>query len=172
LTDYLFQSADKLSVITLNINVDDDVSLNIDTAIPCALIINELVSNSLKYAFPPPVDGRERGGLSNLGRDRICIELTGRPACRDACGAGRHKGAALEDNNQAPSWEGLGVGREFTLIVSDNGVGFPQNLDFRNAESLGLQLVNALVNQLKGTIELDRSHGTAFKIMFRAKNVR
>jgi PAS domain S-box-containing protein len=156
LTSYLFQSADKLSVITLNINVDDDISLNVDTAIPCGLIINELVSNSLKHAFPEGV-----GGTTPFHCE-ICIELTH-----------RRKGTApVEDNNRSPSWEGLGVGWEFTLIVSDNGVGFPQNLDFRNAESLGLQLVNALVNQLKGTIELDRSHGTAFKIMFRAKNMR
>ncbi|MBM3240635.1 PAS domain S-box protein [Candidatus Poribacteria bacterium] len=134
LTGYLFQSVDNLGVITLNINVDDDVSLNINTAIPCGLIINELVSNSLKHAFP-----RDREG-------KICIAFTGVPT---------------EDNNVA-----------FTLIVSDNGVGFSQNLDFRNPESLGLQLVTALVNQLKGTIELDRSHGTAFKITFRAKKVR
>jgi PAS domain S-box-containing protein len=168
LTSYLFQSADKLSVITLNINVDDDVSLNVDTAIPCGLIINELVSNSLKHAFPEGLPVRASrtqtgvGGTTPFHRE-ICVELTS-----------RHKGAApTEDNNRSQPLqgeeEGLGVGEEFTLIVSDNGVGFPQNLDFRNAKSLGLQLVNALVNQLKGTIELDRSHGTAFKIMFRAK---
>jgi len=153
LTSYLFQSADNLGVITLNINADDDVSLNIDTAIPCGLIINELVSNSLKHAFPedlPVRASRTQTGVVGITpfQRELCIELTH-----------RRKGAAPDDNNG-----------EFTLIISDNGVGFPQNLDFRNAESLGLQLVNALVNQLKGTIELDRSHGTAFKIMFRAKN--
>ena len=53
-----------------------------------------------------------------------------------------------------------------TLIVSDKGIGLPEDLDFRNTESLGLQVVVALVEQLKGTIELDRSEGTAFKIVF------
>ena len=54
----------------------------------------------------------------------------------------------------------------FTLMVSDDGVGLPKDLDFRNTESLGLQLVNTLVAQLEGTIELDRRGETAFKITF------
>lgn len=56
---------------------------------------------------------------------------------------------------------------EFELIISDNGVGFPENLDFRNTKSLGLQLVNSLVDQLDGSIELDRTHGTKFIIKFK-----
>ncbi len=55
----------------------------------------------------------------------------------------------------------------FSLIVSDNGIGLPEDLDFRNTDSLGLQLVVALVEQLEGTIELDRSEGTAFEIVFK-----
>jgi two-component sensor histidine kinase len=55
-------------------------------------------------------------------------------------------------------------GGQSSLIVSDNGVGFPEDLDFRDTGSLGLQLVNTLVDQLEGTIELDRSVGMAFKI--------
>lgn len=38
---------------------------------------------------------------------------------------------------------------EITLVVRDNGVGFPKDLDFRNPESLGLKLVLTLVRQLK-----------------------
>ena len=53
---------------------------------------------------------------------------------------------------------------QFTLMVRDNGVGFPEDLDSRNTESLGLQLVNTLVDQVEGTIELDRSNGTEFRI--------
>jgi PAS domain S-box-containing protein len=102
-----------------------DVPLDINTAIPCGLIINELISNSLKYAFP---DGQE---------GEILIKLY----------------ASKEDTS--------------TLIVSDKGIGLPEDLDFRNTESLGLQVVVALVEQLKGTIELDRSEGTAFKIVFK-----
>lgn len=51
-------------------------------------------------------------------------------------------------------------------MVSDTGVGFSRDLDFRDAGSSGLQLVNTLVEQLEGTIELDRSGGTTSKITF------
>jgi PAS domain S-box-containing protein len=52
------------------------------------------------------------------------------------------------------------------LTVRDNGVGFPENLDFRAAKSLGLQIVNDLVCQLGGEIKLDRKGGTKFIISF------
>ena len=55
---------------------------------------------------------------------------------------------------------------QFVLIVSDNGVGFPKNLDFQNTESLGLQLVNTLAAQLRGRVELSSNGGTEFKITF------
>jgi len=124
LASYIFQSYGANSnVIQLKINVDD-VFLGVDTAIPCGLIINELVSNSLKYAFPAGRAGEIR------------IELWS------------------DDDGQ------------FTLMVSDNGVGLPKDLDFRATQSLGLQLVHTLVEQLEGTIELDRSGEMAFKITF------
>jgi two-component system response regulator len=110
-------------VISLNISVRE-VMLEIDTAIPCGLIINELVSNSLKYAFP--------GGKTG----KITIDMH------------------LEDGNQ------------LILIVSDDGVGLPAGLDFRNTETLGLQLVNTLTDQLKGLIEVQGKQGTEFKIIF------
>ncbi len=59
-------------------------------------------------------------------------------------------------------------GDEFELIISDNGVGLPENIDFRNIDvSLGLRLVNALVNQLNGSIKLNKSEGTKFIVKFR-----
>ena len=54
----------------------------------------------------------------------------------------------------------------YVLNISDNGVGLPKNFDFKNTESLGLQLVNMLVQQLKGKISVDVSNGTTFKIIF------
>jgi PAS domain S-box-containing protein len=123
LANYLFRSYGvNTNLIKLKIHVDD-VSLGVDAAIPFGLVVNELVSNSLKHAFP---DDR-------AGEIRITLRLDG--------------GQSL-------------------LMVSDNGVGFPENLDFRDTRSLGLQLVNTLVDQLEGTIELDRSEGAAFKITF------
>ncbi|MCW7073577.1 MAG: PAS domain S-box protein [Methanophagales archaeon] len=110
------------SIVALKINAGS-VLLDINTAISCGLIINELVSNSLKYAFTECKEGE------------IYIELH-------------------SDNNM------------YTLIFSDNGVGFPDDLDFRSTETLGLQLVITLIKQLKGTIEINRSGGTRFKITF------
>jgi PAS domain S-box-containing protein len=102
----------------------DDIFLNIDTAIPCGLILNELVSNSLKHAFPDGKEGEIRIGLHSENDHR------------------------------------------FTLTVKDDGVGLPKDLDFRNTESLGLQLVNTLVDQLEGSINLHNSEGTSFQISF------
>jgi PAS domain S-box-containing protein len=54
----------------------------------------------------------------------------------------------------------------FTLSVSDNGIGIPEDLDIENLESLGLQLVTTLVEQLDGELELKRENGTEFVIRF------
>lgn len=110
----------------VNLKIDaNNIWLNIDTAIPCGLIINELVSNSLKHAFPQP-------SLDNE------ISIAIHPA----------------------------DGNRFRLVVSDNGRGFPQGIDFRDTDSLGLQLVCTFTEQLEGAIELDTRNGTAFIITF------
>jgi two-component sensor histidine kinase len=103
----------------------DNVSLGVNTAIPCGLIINELISNSLKHAFPEGNEGEIR--VAMFTNDKAEIELT----------------------------------------VSDNGVGIPENLDFRDTDSLGLTIVNALTAQLRGTIDLNREKGTRFVITFK-----
>ena len=103
----------------------ENASLNIDTAIPCGLLMNELVSNALKHAFP---EGR---------RGTIWVEFS-----------------SLAE-------------QEFLLTVKDNGVGFPESLDWENSGSLGLRLVNSLVNQIDGTVEIDRTEGTKFQIKFK-----
>ena len=54
----------------------------------------------------------------------------------------------------------------YVLNVKDNGVGFPDDIDFKNTESLGLQLVNNLVSQIEGTVELDCTNGSSFNIIF------
>ncbi len=101
-----------------------EVILDVNKGIPCGLIINELVSNALRHAFP---DGRQ---------------------------------GIIEVRMQSDSSGGI------LLIVSDNGAGFPEYIDFRNTKSLGMQLVTSLVSQLDGTIELGKSEGTAFTINF------
>jgi PAS domain S-box-containing protein len=58
-------------------------------------------------------------------------------------------------------------GDNFVLKISDNGTGFPEHIDFRNTDSLGMQLVNSLVEQIDGKIELYRNKGTEFRITFK-----
>ena len=124
LSSYLMRSfAVEARGVTVRLDVDS-IEMGIDQAIPCGLIINELVSNALKYAFP-----EERKG-------EVHIQFR------------RHGD------------------RQFHLIVGDNGIGFPNHLDYQNTSSLGLQLVNSLASQLGGTIELSRIDGTEFHISF------
>lgn len=98
--------------------------LNVNTAVPCGLIINELVTNSLKYAFSEKNEGKIKIDF-NLDRNGVCV-----------------------------------------LVVSDTGVGFPKDLAYRNARTLGLRLVGALVRQIRGNITLVESAGTVFRIIF------
>jgi len=101
-----------------------DVRLGVDTAVPCGLLITELISNSLTHAFP----SRRKGKV------QVRLHPT--------------------ENNR------------FELTISDNGVGFPREVDFRSARSIGLQLVNKLAEQLQATIEIHTSDGTDFKMTF------
>jgi two-component sensor histidine kinase len=131
LTDNLFLSYEvRDRIINPKIHIEN-VTLNVDKIIPCALIINELVSNSLKYAFPNSLK-RE------CEKDEIHICL-----CHN-------------------------TENEFRLTVSDNGIGLPKGLEIQNCESLGMKLVNVLVKQLKGTIQIGTNCGTEIAITFKA----
>jgi two-component sensor histidine kinase len=126
LTSYLLSAYEcRTDDIRLNLQVED-VCLDPDAAIAIGLIVNELVSNALKHAFPPAWEGE----------GEIGVEL-----------------GALADGR-------------FRLQVTDNGVGFPPQLDLKATGSLGLRLVTMLTQQLQGTLELGRGAGTIFKIIF------
>jgi two-component sensor histidine kinase len=100
------------------------IRLNMDTAIPLGLLINELVTNSLKYAFP-------NGAVGNL---------------------------SIVINHVEP---------HYTMCISDDGVGFPEDYDFEKASSLGLRLVMNLVTQLEGTLVRGNAKGTRYDITFK-----
>jgi two-component sensor histidine kinase len=121
LTAHLSQShVTESSGISIEMHLDE-VVLDVDTAIPCGLILNELITNALKYAFP---DGRS-GSIHIMLRaaaDRV------------------------------------------TLCVRDTGIGLPASLDFRHTESLGLQLVGMMTEQLGGTLALTCEGGTTFTV--------
>ena len=76
------------------------------------------------------------------------------------------------------AWSGIGVGVMVGVGVSVGvrmadgaGMGIPQEFDFRNTDSLGLQLANSLAAQLGGAVELDRTNRTTFTITFMGRAV-
>ena len=107
--------------ITLRLELKP-VWVNSEIATPCGLIVNELITNSCKYAFP------SSGG-------EICL--------------------ALDEDE----------GHNLILRIGDDGVGLPADLDFRKATTLGLQLVDDMVSQLKGSWAVEPSSGTTFRIV-------
>jgi PAS domain S-box-containing protein len=100
------------------------IFLDVDTAVSCGLIVNELISNSLKHAFAPGQKGQINVRLNQPGRGPMTIE------------------------------------------VADDGVGLPPDIDIRTRDSLGLQLVRTLVDQLDGTMKVNGQGGTVFRIEF------
>jgi len=135
---------DYINTLTMNLyrsyNIDptkvnlkiaiEGISLEIDKAIPCGLVLNELMTNSVKYAFPP-----------NMGKKGE-LNVSLKSANRD----------------------------EIELIVSDNGVGLPEDINIEKTDTLGLKLVHILINeQLGGTIEINRKNGTEYKLRFKLK---
>lgn len=130
--------------IRLNMDLAENLFLDMDTAVPLGTIINELVSNSLKYAF----SGKDNGEI----RIKLCREESG----KSVNGIKESKSEGCEST-------------KFILSVSDNGVGIPESLDIEDLDSLGLQLVTTLVDQLDGELELKRNNGTEFIIRFFSK---
>ena len=102
----------------------EEIFLTLDISIPCGLIVNELISNALKYAF----EGRSNG--------KIILKL-------------------------------YQINGEVSIILHDDGVGIAEEVKLKNSETLGLQLVNTLVEQIEGTVDIIISNGTKFHIKFR-----
>ncbi len=123
LSSYRFNS----NSIDFEINVND-VELNVDTAVNLGLILNELISNIFKHAFP---DG--------VGSDGEKCRLT----------------ISLKTENGS-----------YMLVVKDNGIGFRENFDISDSETLGLQLVTSLVEQQKGEIKFFNDKGANYVITF------
>ena len=122
LLNYLWRAyGDSTAAVRLKLDLQP-VALSVQTAVPCGLLLNELVTNALKYAF----------------RDRAGGEIT----------------VAMQ----------VQADQSLCLRVSDNGVGFPPDLDWRRTRSLGLQLVQMLTAQLGGTVDLRQDGGTEFRI--------
>lgn len=112
-------SRDKISLVIKA----EKIALDIDQAVPCGLIINEVINNSIRHAFP----GERKGTLE------ITFKL-----------------------------EGTNV----LLQIGDNGIGMDASVDFENPETLGLQLIRVLAEQIDAEIKLDRANGVTYSIRF------
>jgi len=99
----------------------------IDLAIPCGMIITELVSNAAKYAFPNNINGEIKIIIENKGN------------------------------------------KEWKLTIKDNGIGFSKSFSLENTETLGLKLVDSLVEQINGSIEYKNKKGVSVIILFNEK---
>lgn len=118
----------KSNDIKINLNTEE-IKLNINQAIPCALLVNELVTNCFKHAFP------------NAETGTIKIEL----------------------------WK---VKNTIHMKVADNGIGFNAKKTLQSSQTLGLTLVDKLINQINADLEINLNKGTSFQIKFTKKQTR
>ena len=102
----------------------ESIALNLDAAIPCGLLFNELISNALKHAFPDRRLGRLEISFANV------------------------------------------AGGDISLCVADNGIGLPAGFDASQCTTLGVSLIVALTQQLKGTLKMYNNPGAKFEVTF------
>ena len=100
------------------------VLLKVEQAIPCSLILNELVTNALKYAYPNGAQGQVKIGLHQASDGIV------------------------------------------TLLVSDDGVGLPEGCERKDSSSMGLTIVDLLVKQIGGKLNVATRPGTEFRLEF------
>lgn len=124
-THLLFTYKSHFSFSALSINISPNVSISLKQAIPCGLILNELVTNALKY------------GLTKDPSGRIYIEL---------------------EQEQA---------HQLTLTVGHDGNTLPHDFTLEGHNtSMGIRLIMTLVEQLEGSIDIQRGDKTLFKVTF------
>lgn len=127
LVRYISETYNVNSKVKVNLRIKvREKFIDIDKAIPCGIIINELLSNAFKYAFPDNKSGEVKVELRSIVNPNY--------HCR--------------------------------LIVEDNGVGIKGKINFKNPETLGLQLINSLTDQLDGKLEVNMEKGTGFTFFF------
>ena len=120
--------------ISLKLDLAENTFFDMDIAVPLGMIVNELVTNSLKHAF------------LGINKGEIQIKLSR-----------EENGKCINEKDKSTN---------FILTVSDNGIGIPENINIEDLDTLGVQLVISLVDQLDGELELKRDNGTEFIIRF------
>ncbi len=131
LVDYITSIVDLLSYsydkefVDVNYQFDHEnlEKFSIEKAIPCGLIINEIISNAFKYAFQKKLSGKLEVSITK--KDNV-----------------------------------------FIMVISDNGIGLPDNIDVYNSKTLGLELIHSLIEQLDGSIKISSANGARYDITF------
>jgi len=140
LTEELFRCYNVgASEVKMVLEIEENIFFDMDTAVPLGMIVNELVSNSLKHAFP--------GGKTGEIKIKLSREISE-----------KSEDNGIEDSNEACK------STSYILVVSDNGAGIPESISLEDSDTLGIQLVTILVDQLDGELDLNRDSGTEFTI--------
>lgn len=113
------------SAIVFDFQIEEYLTFDSEKMIPLGLIVNEVVSNSIKYAFP-----------GNSGTILVSVRTS-------------------DANDQG-----------YEIAIGDNGVGLPKNFVLEEAESLGMQLIATLTEQLDAELVIDREEGTYYRLKF------
>jgi len=130
IVDYLINSFNMTDTVHKEISVAP-IDLNVTFAVPLGLILNEAVTNSLKYAFP--------GGRVGT----IQIEF-------------------IEEGNKT-----------YRLIIGDDGIGFPADLNPSKSRTLGMSLIRGLSEQIDGILHISQQNGVLISLTFvEEKNTR
>lgn len=103
----------------------DSILLPMDSAIPCGLILNELIVNALKHAFKEQDSGEIQIQLMAMPNQEVCLK------------------------------------------IQDNGVGWSEQPTKGKPKSLGMHVVRALIQQIRGTLTIANNGGTQVKIVFK-----
>jgi two-component sensor histidine kinase len=130
---------------TLNLNISgESIYLNADTSLPIGLVVNELITNSLKYAFVES---------SIVNRAESGYEYS------DVIEENRVHSIDVTVNRVSSS--------QYALTYTDSGPGIPDDIDIQTSKTTGLRLIRGLLQQLGGSIEYRRDEtGHAFVIYF------
>ncbi|MBQ3719317.1 MAG: sensor histidine kinase, partial [Methanomicrobium sp.] len=174
----MIEYSEKLGDISIEVTGDSDLSFDLDTIVPCALITNELITNSYKYAFPDKRAGRISIDISMQKPE---TGASGQATAQDGDAESevryvytyRDNGVGIRNPTAAVGTEGSGSGADAGAGTVAGGSRKNAGNLLNNPDTLGMKIIRSLVRQLNGVIEIknsgESSEGTEIIINFRGK---